>query len=115
MRPITSIGVQSLSRRAVRPAPLALADRIREALEQYPQGLSKHQIRRLFHGHVRCDRIDVALEQRMVINAASCHSPLTGGRPSTLRSASAGPRQKENEAQEENEALEADANELVTE
>ncbi len=92
-----------------------IADRIREVLEESPEGLSKHQIRRLFHGHVHCARIDAALEQLMVINAASCHSALTGGRPSTLWSAIAGPRQKGNEAQEENEAAEADADELVTE
>ena len=29
-----------------------------------------HQIRRLFHGHVSCDRIDAALEQLMLIDAA---------------------------------------------
>jgi hypothetical protein len=87
----------------------AIADRIRDALEESPQGLSKHQIRRLFHGHVNCDRIDAALEQLIAIDAASCHSALTGGRPSTLWSANAG------QEQEENEASEADADELVTE
>ncbi len=44
-----------------------------------------------------------------MIDAASCHSELTGGRPSTLWSATAG------QEQEENEALEADADELVIE
>ena len=43
------------------------------------------------------------------VDAASCHSELSGGRPSTLGSATAG------QEQEENEALEADAGELVTE
>jgi hypothetical protein len=86
-----------------------IADRIREALEQSPEGLSKNQIRNLFHGHVNCGRIDAALEQLMMIDAASCHSEHTGGRPSTLWSATAGPEQQENEA------LEADADELVSE
>jgi hypothetical protein len=87
----------------------AIADRIREALEESPDGLSKNQIRRLFHGHVNCDRIDAALEQLMVIDAASCHSELTGGRPSTLWSATA------EQEQVENEASEADSDELVAE
>jgi hypothetical protein len=87
-----------------------IADRIREALEQSPQGLSKHQIVRLFHGHVNGDRIDAALQQLMLIDAASCHSELTAGRPSTLWSATAGEEQE----QEENQALEADRDELAT-
>ena len=92
-----------------------IADRIREALEQSPEGLSKGQIRRLFHGHVNCDRIDAALEQLMLIDAASCHSELTGGRPSTLWSATAGLGREENEAQEENQALEAASDQLMAE
>jgi hypothetical protein len=81
----------------------------REALEQSPEGLSKHQIIRLFHGHVNGDRIDAALEQLMLIDAASCHSELTGGRPSTLWSATA----DEEQEQEENQALEAGGGEPV--
>jgi hypothetical protein len=45
----------------------------------------------------------------MMIDAVICHSQPTGGRPSTLWSATAGP------GQEENEASQADADELVTE
>jgi hypothetical protein len=77
-----------------------IADRIREALEASPDGLSKHQIIRLFHGHVNGD---AALEQLMLIDVASCHSELTGGRPSTLWSANADGEQEgnETEAQEE--------------
>jgi hypothetical protein len=86
-----------------------IADRIREALEASPDGLSKHQVRRLFHGHVQCDRIDAALEQLMAFGAASYHNALTGGRPSTLWSATA------EQGQEENEASEADSDELVAE
>jgi uncharacterized membrane protein YqjE len=69
----------------------------------------KNQIRRLFHGHVNCDRIDAALEQLLVLDAVSCHSQLTVVRPSTLWSATA------EEEQEDNEPLEADTDELVTE
>ena len=85
-----------------------IADRIREALEESPQGLSKNQIRRLFHGHIHCDRIDAALEQLVLLDAASCHSEPTAGRPYTLWSATV-------EEQEENEALEAGLDELVAE
>jgi hypothetical protein len=92
-----------------------IADRIREALEASPHGLSKNQIRGLFHGHVNCDHIDAALEQLLVLGAAGYHSEPTGGRPSTLWSATAGPEREENEAQEEEEASEADADEFVTE
>jgi len=67
----------------------AIADRIREALEESPQGLSKYQIRRLFHGHVSCDRIDAALEQLTMLEAANCHSEPTRGRSATLWSANA--------------------------
>jgi hypothetical protein len=92
-----------------------IADRIREALAQSPEGLSKNQIRNLFHGHVNSDRIDAALQQLIMINAASCHRALTGGRPSTLWSATAEPEHEVNEVQEENDASDADAGELVTE
>jgi hypothetical protein len=82
-----------------------IADRIREALAVNPDGLSKNQIRRLFHGHVHCNRIDAALEQLLLLDVASCHSEFTGGRPSTLWLATA------EEEQEENEAWEADLEE----
>jgi hypothetical protein len=87
----------------------AIADRIREALEESPQGLSKYQIRRLFHGHVSCDRIDAALEQLMLIDAAGCHSEPTRGRSSTLWSATA------QQQTEENEISEADLDEFSAE
>ena len=38
-----------------------IADRIREAIQASNDGLSKYQIRRLFHGHVEGSRIDAAL------------------------------------------------------
>jgi hypothetical protein len=46
-----------------------------------------------------------------MIDAVICHSEPTGGRPSTLWSATAGPGPEESGAQEENE----DADELVIE
>ena len=65
-----------------------IADRIREAIEASDAGLSKHQIRRLFHGHLEAYRIDAALENLVALGALTVHSQPTGGRPSTLWSAS---------------------------
>ena len=64
-----------------------IADRIREAIEASDAGLSKHQIRRLFHGHLEAYRIDAALENLLALGALTVHSEPTGGRPSTLWSA----------------------------
>ena len=61
-----------------------VADRIREAIESSDAGLSKNQIRRLFHGHVDGSRIDAALEKLVVLGALAIHSEPTGGRPSTV-------------------------------
>jgi hypothetical protein len=61
-----------------------IADRIREAVEASPVGLSKHQIRRLFHGHVEGDRIDAALDTLVSLGALSPRTEPTAGRPSTL-------------------------------
>ena len=58
-----------------------IADRIREALDSSPNGLSKNQISRLFHGHVNTDRIDAALEQLLALDAVNCHSEPTAGSP----------------------------------
>jgi hypothetical protein len=60
-----------------------IADRIREAIEASEDGLSKSQIRRLFHGHVEANRIDAALETLVALGALNHHSEPTGGRPST--------------------------------
>jgi hypothetical protein len=64
-----------------------IADRIREAIDASGDGLSKYQIRRLFHGHVEGNRIDTALETLVALNALTVQSEPTGGRPSTLWSA----------------------------
>jgi hypothetical protein len=86
----------------------AIADRILEALEQSSTGLSKGQIRNLFHGHIPCSRIDAALEQLMAIDAASCLSEPTAGRPATRWSATA-------EEKQQNRAFEANTHQWVAE
>ena len=65
----------------------AVADRIREAIETTPEGLSKTQIRRLFHGHVDTRRIDAALQQLAVIGSIGHKPQPTPGRLSTVWSA----------------------------
>jgi hypothetical protein len=64
-----------------------IADRIREEIQASNDGLSKYQIRRLFHGHVEGSRIDAALEQLVALGALYAQTEATGGRPSTLWSA----------------------------
>jgi hypothetical protein len=61
-----------------------IADRIREAIESADPGSSKHQIRRLFHGHLEAHRIDTALEKLLTLGAISTRTEPTGGRPSSL-------------------------------
>jgi len=60
-----------------------IADRIREAIEASGDGLSKYQIRRLFHGHIEGHRIDAALETLVAVGALAAHSEPTRGRPFT--------------------------------
>jgi hypothetical protein len=64
-----------------------IADRIREAIEASGYGLSKHQIARLFHGHVEGYRIEAALQNLVTLGAVTPQSQQTGGRPSTQWSA----------------------------
>jgi hypothetical protein len=75
----------------------SIADRIREAIEASGDGLSKSQIRRLFHGHVEGNRIDAALEPLVALGALTLHSEPTGGRPSTHWSAIEKDEHEENE------------------
>jgi hypothetical protein len=82
-----------------------IADRIREAVMASHAGLSKYQIRRLFHCHVEGDRIDAALEQLVALGALSAQSEPTGGRPSTLWSAL-----KEGKYQESDESVAEEEN-----
>jgi hypothetical protein len=86
-----------------------IADRIREAIQASNDGLSKYQIRRLFHGHVEGSRIDAALEQLVALGALYAQSEATGGRPATLWSAIEENEPEENEestAEEKNPAEE---------
>jgi hypothetical protein len=84
-----------------------IADRIREAIQASNDGLSKSQIRRLFHGHVEGSRIDAALESLVALGALCAQSEATGGRPSTLWSVIEENEQEENQesrAEEEDPA-----------
>ena len=74
-----------------------IADRIREAIQASTDGLSKYQIRRLFHGHVEGCRIDAALEQLVALGALYAQRQATAGRPSTLWSAIEENEPEENE------------------
>ena len=64
-----------------------VVDRIREALDAAPDGLTRDQIRTLFQRHVRSDRIDAALEQLTTLGAITSQKSPGKGRPSTLWSA----------------------------
>lgn len=61
-----------------------VVDRIREALDASQNGLSRVQIRTLFHRHVRSERIDAALEQLSTLGTIASQKSLGKGRPSTL-------------------------------
>jgi hypothetical protein len=58
----------------------SIADRIREALQASPDGLSRKQISNLFHGHVSSDSIDRALERLSSLQLATSRY-LTGRGP----------------------------------
>jgi hypothetical protein len=49
------------------------ADRIKLAIEQSKDGLSRKQIRGLFHGHVSSDKIEAALEQLVSLGVLTHH------------------------------------------
>jgi hypothetical protein len=69
-------------------APIdAVARRINEAIVTSGAGLSKNQIRTLFHGHISGERIDLALEQLMALGLIGRPVQATGtgrGRRATL-------------------------------
>ena len=60
------------------------ARRISEALNATPQGLTRNQIRELFHRHVSRERIDLALEQLSSLGLIDRHTEPGPGRHSTL-------------------------------
>jgi hypothetical protein len=63
----------------------SVADRILEALQAAENGLTRTQIRDLFHGNISSSSIDEALEKLRSLGAAACRSTGAGrGRPATL-------------------------------
>jgi hypothetical protein len=62
----------------------SVLDRIRRALDESPEGLTRKEIRALFHGHVSSERIDMALEQLTSQGLATNQSTAGRGRPATL-------------------------------
>ena len=92
------------------------ADRIREAINASNGSLSRQQISALFRGHLSSSRIDAALEQLISLGAIYHNSQPTGGRPSTLWSATPGPeRPAAQESHDESAAEEADNEESMQE
>jgi hypothetical protein len=62
----------------------AVFDRIRRALDETPEGLTRKEIRALFHGHVSSERIDMALETLTAQGLATNQTTSGRGRPATL-------------------------------
>jgi hypothetical protein len=60
------------------------AQRISEALDATPQGLTRTQIRGLFRRHVSKERIDLALEQLSSLGLINRHIAAGRGRSSTF-------------------------------
>ena len=60
------------------------AQRISEALDANPEGLTRTQIRGLFRRHVSKERIDLALEQLTSLGLTNCRSAAGRGRSSTF-------------------------------
>ena len=60
------------------------ADRIKVAIEGSKVGLSRDQIRGLFHGHVTRDKIEAALEQLMSLGVLTHHLQPGRGRPASV-------------------------------
>jgi hypothetical protein len=61
----------------------AVFDRIRRALDETPEGLTRKEIRALFHGHVSSERIDMALDQLTAQGLATNQTTSGRGRPAT--------------------------------
>ena len=57
----------------------SVADRILEALQAVENGLTRTQIRDLFHGNISSSSIDQALEKLSSLGAAACRSPAPAG------------------------------------
>jgi hypothetical protein len=61
----------------------AVLDRIRRALDETLEGLTRKEIRALFHGHVSSERIDMALQKLTSQGLATSHAAPGRGRPAT--------------------------------
>jgi hypothetical protein len=61
----------------------AVLDRIRRALDEAPEGLTRKEIRDLFHGHVSSERIDMALQELTAQGLATNQTTSGRGRPAT--------------------------------
>jgi hypothetical protein len=61
-----------------------VAQRIGQALDVTPEGLTKTKIRALFHRHVSKERIDLALEQLLKLDLIIHQTAAGRGRPTTL-------------------------------
>jgi hypothetical protein len=57
---------------------------ISQALDVTPEGLSRVQIRALFHRHVSKERIDLALEQLFTLGLINSETTAGRGRSATL-------------------------------
>jgi hypothetical protein len=68
----------------------AVLDRIHRALDEAQEGLTRKEIRALFHGHVSSERIDMALEALTTQGLVTRHSTSGRGRPATRWSAMEG-------------------------
>jgi hypothetical protein len=92
------------------------ADRILGAINASNGRLSRQQISALFHGHLSSSRIEAALEQLMSLGAIYQSSQPTGGRPSSLWSATTGAeRPAGQESLDESMAEETDKEESMQE
>src|ERR1700722_17384987 len=60
------------------------AQRISQALDVTPEGLSRVQIRALFHRHVSKERIDLALEQLLKLRLINRGTTAGRGRSASL-------------------------------
>ena len=65
----------------------SIADRIREALQASPNGLTRNEIRNLFHGHVSSASIDQALRKLSSLGLVTSYYVYGPGRATVLWSA----------------------------
>jgi hypothetical protein len=61
-----------------------VADRIRDAVNRAPEGLTRDQLRKLFSGHVKAEQIDAALKLLSDEGTIVIEKHETGGRPAEV-------------------------------